>query len=153
MEFIVSVTSSNSLWLSNMTLYNETTEKKKCLEMSQKKKPMQCHKMMQQSNFMGFHNQYNQSVDLHPPKQTWNLKMDPWKRRFLLETIISRFHVNFWGCMIIWEWFGNNLELQRSQEQHPCDLRLGIRRGWWPLPSQSTLIFASSLTTGGWLRW
>ena len=28
---------------------------------------------------------------VHPPKQTWNLKMDPWKRRFLLETIISRF--------------------------------------------------------------
>ena len=24
--------------------------------------------------------------------------MDPCKRRFLLETIISRFHVNFWGC-------------------------------------------------------
>ncbi len=24
--------------------------------------------------------------------------MDPWKRRFLLETMISRFHVNFWGC-------------------------------------------------------
>ena len=37
---------------------------------------------------------------VHPPKQTWNLKMDPWERRFLLETIISRFHVNFWGCMI-----------------------------------------------------
>ena len=37
---------------------------------------------------------------LHPPKQTWNLKMDPWKRRFLLETIISRFHVNFWGCSL-----------------------------------------------------
>ena len=27
--------------------------------------------------------------------------MDPWKRRFLLETIISRFHVNFWGCMML----------------------------------------------------
>ena len=26
--------------------------------------------------------------------------MDPWKRRFLLETIISRFHVNFWGCSL-----------------------------------------------------
>ncbi len=38
---------------------------------------------------------------VHPPKQTWNLKMDPWKRRFLLETIISRFHVNFWGCKIL----------------------------------------------------
>ncbi len=25
--------------------------------------------------------------------------MDPWKRRFLLETIIFRFHVNFWGCI------------------------------------------------------
>ena len=35
---------------------------------------------------------------VHSPKQTWNLKMDPWKRRFLLETTISRFHVNFWGC-------------------------------------------------------
>ena len=38
--------------------------------------------------------------DIHPPKQTWNLKMDPWKMRFLLETIISRFHVNFWGCKL-----------------------------------------------------
>ena len=35
---------------------------------------------------------------LHPLKQTWNLKMEPWKRRFLLETIISRFHVCFRGC-------------------------------------------------------
>ncbi len=24
--------------------------------------------------------------EIHPQKQTWNLKMDPWKRRFLLET-------------------------------------------------------------------
>jgi len=24
---------------------------------------------------------------------TWNLKMAPWRRRFLLETIIFRFHV------------------------------------------------------------
>ncbi len=28
--------------------------------------------------------------------------MDPWKRRFLLETIISRFHVNFLGCTWLW---------------------------------------------------
>ncbi len=40
----------------------------------------------------------NKKYIVHPPKQTWNLKMDPWKRRFLLETIISRFHVNFRGC-------------------------------------------------------
>ena len=43
-----------------------------------------------------------QAFALHPPKQTWNLKMDPWKRRFLLETTISRFHVNFWGCICIY---------------------------------------------------
>ena len=41
-------------------------------------------------------------VNLHPQKQTWNLKMDPWKRRFLLETIISRFHVCFRGCIFFW---------------------------------------------------
>ena len=42
----------------------------------------------------------NGQTNVHPPKQTWNLKMDPWKRRFLLETIISRFHVNFWECIL-----------------------------------------------------
>ena len=39
-------------------------------------------------------------IHIHPQKQTWNLKMDPWKRRFLLETIISRFHVCFRGCTL-----------------------------------------------------
>ena len=45
------------------------------------------------------HQKKHPAIGLHPPKQTWNLKMDPWKRRFLLETIISRFHVNFRGCI------------------------------------------------------
>ena len=35
---------------------------------------------------------------LLPGKLTWNLKMDPCKRRFLLETILFRFHVGFRGC-------------------------------------------------------
>ena len=34
-----------------------------------------------------------------PWRLTWNLKISPWKRRFLLETIIMRFHVKLWGCM------------------------------------------------------
>ena len=34
---------------------------------------------------------------VHPGKLTWNLKKDPWKRRFLLETIIFMFHVSFRG--------------------------------------------------------
>ena len=39
--------------------------------------------------------------EIHPQKLTWNLKMDPWKRRFLLETTIFRFHVSFKGVYII----------------------------------------------------
>ena len=35
---------------------------------------------------------------LHPWSLTWNLKISPWKRRFLLEIIIFRFHVKLWGC-------------------------------------------------------
>ena len=33
----------------------------------------------------------------NPRKLTWNLKMNPWKRRFLLTIIIFRFHVSFRG--------------------------------------------------------
>ncbi len=46
--------------------------------------------------------------EIHPPKQRagCNLKMgDPWKRRFLLETIISRFDVNFLGCNFLLDLF------------------------------------------------
>ena len=35
---------------------------------------------------------------LHPRKPTWHLKMDSWKKRFLLETIIFRVYVSFRGC-------------------------------------------------------
>ena len=41
----------------------------------------------------------NRLPSLHPRKLTWNLKMSPWKRRFLLKTIIFRFHVSFRGCI------------------------------------------------------
>ena len=37
-----------------------------------------------------------------PGKLTWNLKMSPWKRRFVLKTIIFRFHVSFRGVGLIW---------------------------------------------------
>ena len=41
----------------------------------------------------------NGLLPILPRKLTWNLKMDPWKRRFLLETILFRFHVSFRGCI------------------------------------------------------
>ena len=36
---------------------------------------------------------------LHPWKQTWNLKMNPWKKRFLLKITLFRFYVSFPGSM------------------------------------------------------
>ena len=48
---------------------------------------------------------WNHHLVLYTPQSlTWNLKINPWgpwKRRFLLETIIVRFHVKLWGCNII----------------------------------------------------
>ena len=37
-------------------------------------------------------------ADYTPRKLTWNLKMKPWKRRFLFKIIIFRFHVSFREC-------------------------------------------------------
>ena len=37
-------------------------------------------------------------ITLQPWNLTWNLKRSPYKREFLLETIIFRFHVKFRGC-------------------------------------------------------
>ena len=52
-------------------------------------------------------------VEIHPGKLTWNLKMNPWKRRFLLETIIFRFHVSFNGG-VQWKKFRGS----KGQEEH-----------------------------------
>ena len=38
---------------------------------------------------------------IYPWNLTWNLKRSPWKRRFLLETIIFRFHVKFRGSIYL----------------------------------------------------
>ena len=38
-------------------------------------------------------------MNIHPRNLTWNLKISPWKRRFLLETIIFRFRVKFRGSI------------------------------------------------------
>ena len=36
---------------------------------------------------------------LHPGRLTWNLRIHPWKRRIIFQTIIFRFYVNLRGCM------------------------------------------------------
>ena len=42
-------------------------------------------------------------VELHPRKLTWNPKMEIWKMIFLFNWVIFRFHVNFQGCMGIFQ--------------------------------------------------
>ena len=42
----------------------------------------------------------NELNKILPRNLTWNLKRSPWKRRFLLETIIFRFHVKFRGSKL-----------------------------------------------------
>ena len=44
---------------------------------------------------------------LHPWSLTWNLKISPWKRSFLLESIILRFHAKLKGCRWCFETFFN----------------------------------------------
>ena len=51
---------------------------------------------------------------IHPRKPTWNLKMSPWKRRFLLKTIIFVFHVSFRGCKL---WGGGRLAGHKKTHQ------------------------------------
>ena len=57
---------------------------------------------------------------LHPWNLTWNLKRSPWKRWFLLETIIFRVHVKFWGSklfMIFMTTGFKNLHQQKVMNQ------------------------------------
>ena len=38
-------------------------------------------------------------LHLHLARLTWNLRIHPWKRRNIFQTIIFRFHVNLGGCI------------------------------------------------------
>ena len=36
--------------------------------------------------------------EIHPGRLTWNLRIHPWKRKIIFQTIIFRFYVNLRGC-------------------------------------------------------
>ena len=36
---------------------------------------------------------------VHPGRLTWNLRIHPWKRKIIFQTIIFRFYVNLPGCI------------------------------------------------------
>ena len=35
---------------------------------------------------------------IHPVRLTWNLRIHPWKRKVIFQTIIFRFYINLGGC-------------------------------------------------------
>ena len=57
---------------------------------------------------------------LHPWSLTWNLKINPWKRRFLLEIIIIRFHVKLWGCMYLFHLCLSTVSLETEVYDWHC---------------------------------
>ena len=38
---------------------------------------------------------------LHPGRLTWNLRIHPWKRKIIYQTMIFRFYVNLPGCELV----------------------------------------------------
>ncbi len=60
----------------------------------------------------------NFKIDTSLSGLTWNLKMGPWKRRFLLDTIIFMFYVKLWGCTFIPQ-KSTYLENSRCQTKFP----------------------------------
>ena len=67
----------------------------------------------------------------YPPQVslTWNLKISPWKRRFLLETVIFRFHVKLWeGTLPKFNITWNPTKIMEP----PSSESPGARLGWFP---------------------
>ena len=44
-------------------------------------------------------------IVLDPWSLTWNLRIHPWKRKIIFQTIMFRFHVKLQGCTLHWEFF------------------------------------------------
>ena len=66
---------------------------------------------------MSFHEVH----DLHPGRLTWNLRIHPWKRKIIFQTIIFRFHVNLPGCIISF------LVLQKFQISKPVSTQFQFK--------------------------
>ena len=73
----------------------------------------------------------------------WNLRIHPWKRKIIFQTILFRFYVILWGCiclalflhimesgmshvlctgyckiMLLWPWFISKIDTHKFQEQY-----------------------------------
>ena len=63
----------------------------------QTQKPLLFLDFTQPTSTVIHHKQY----DIHPGRFTWNLKIHPWKRKTIFQTIFFRFDVNLRGGMVV----------------------------------------------------
>ena len=61
---------------------------------------------------------------IHLARLTWNLRIHPWKRRNIFQTIIFRFHVNLGGCRVCF--FLNTLWILKRFDSGPEALENGF---------------------------
>ena len=65
---------------------------------------------------------------IHPGRLTWNLRIHPWKRKIIFQTIIFRFYVNLRGCMLSCQ----AMQLVHHCQQESTQLRLGWETPMYP---------------------
>ena len=65
---------------------------------------------------------------IHPGRLTWNLRIHPWKRKIIFQTIIFRFYVNLQGCMSSCQ----AMQLVHHCQQESTQLRLGWETPMYP---------------------
>ena len=68
---------------------------------------------------------------IHPARLTWNLRIHPWKRKIIFQTIIFRFYmfyVNLRGCMLSCQ----AMQLVHHCQQESTQLRLGWETPMYP---------------------
>ena len=57
-----------------------------------------------------FQNCWTLEFQIHPGTLTWNLRIHPWKRKNIFQTIIFRFYVDLWG---IFQWSEQPITFER----------------------------------------
>lgn len=81
--------------------------------------------------------------EVHPRKLSWNLRIYPWNRKIIFQTILFRFYVILWGCnclalllqimeswmshvlstgyckiMLLWPWCVSKIDTHKLQQQY-----------------------------------
>ena len=74
---------------------------------------------------------------LHPRRLTWNLRIHPWKRKIIFQTIIFRCYVNLWGCSLDFFVPGKTTKKRRT-ELHTLTHFMVVATGSYGIPGPKT---------------